>query len=326
MKHWWRRSARRIKSAALIAIAGLGLISGLACREASPAQSARPGIRIATAFGPLTQPLVTEYRRNLTNVDVQTVTTPNSIDVIHAILEGKADFGVAHSDDTYAGYWNQTAKNGGKKREIRGVALLQPLSEYLLVRGNSGIHQITDLDARVVGIGPKDTSSFILGPQVLEAFGAHPAAVKIFSNRPDAAAAMIDRTVDAVFLPGYVYPDDVFWRTVREGAYFIPIAGPNLQRLRERNPFVRLTTIPRNTIDGQTSIIPTIGIELVVVCGRDIDESLIYELTKELFIAFPRLSSVEASLRFLNFDEASATPIPLHPGAARYFRERELSR
>ena len=119
MKHWWRRPARRIRSAALIATAALALIPGLGCREASPAQSARSSIRIATAFGPLTQPLVTEYRRTLTNVDVQTVPAPNSIDVIHAILEGRADFGVAHSDDTYAGYWNQTAENHGKKREIQ---------------------------------------------------------------------------------------------------------------------------------------------------------------------------------------------------------------
>jgi uncharacterized protein len=328
MKSWWRAPGRRIRGGVLIATGSLIvlLLSTSGCREASPAQSARASIRLATAFAPLTQPLAAEYRRTLTNVDVQSVITPNSIDVIHALIEGRADFGVAFSDETYAAYWNQTAENADRKREIRGVALLQPLSEYLLVRGNSGIHQLKDLDGRVVGIGPKDTSSFILGPQVLETFGVHPAAVKVFANRADAAKAMTDRTLDAVFLPGYVYPDDVFWRTVREGAYFIPIAGPNLQRLRERNPFVRLTTIPRNTIDGQTSIIPTIGIDMVVVCGREIDESIVYELTKQLFIAFPRLSSVEASLRFLNFDEASATPIPLHPGAARYFRERELSR
>jgi uncharacterized protein len=96
--------------------------------------------------------------------------------------------------------------------------------------------------------------------------------------------------------------------------------------LREANPFVRATTIPRNVIAGQTSPIPTVGIDMVVVCAADVDEALVYELTKQLFIAFPRLSGVEAALRFLNAEEAAATPIPLHPGAARYFRERELSR
>jgi uncharacterized protein len=325
MANSWRRPGQRIGFAALLGALIFSLLA-LSCSEKEPAQPARRSLRIASAFGPLTEPLAKEYRRGLPNVDVQTVPAPNSIDVIHAITGGAADFGVAFSDDTYAGYWNQTAKNAGPKREIRGVALLQPLSEYLLVRGNSGIHHLKDLDGRVVGVGQKDSSSSILGRQVLEAFEVKPAAIKSFASRADAAAALNDRSADALFLPGYVYPDDVFWRSVREGAYFIPISGPTLQRLRERNPFVRLTTIPRNTIDGQTSLIPTIGIDMVVVCALDVDESTVYELTRQLFIAFPRLSSVEASLRFLDFDEASATPIPLHPGAARYFRERELSR
>jgi TRAP-type uncharacterized transport system substrate-binding protein len=65
---------------------------------------------------------------------------------------------------------------------------------------------------------------------------------------------------------------------------------------------------------------------MVIVCRRDLDERLAYRLTEQLFAVFPRLATVEATLRFLNVDEAPATPIPLHPGAARYFRERELSR
>ena len=113
---------------------------------------------------------------------------------------------------------------------------------------------------------------------------------------------------------------------MREGAYLVPIQGAAVERLRNRIRFVRLTTIPRNVLPGQDRILPTIGIDMMVVCRDELDESVVYELTKQLFIAFPRLSGVEATLRFLNFEEAAATPIPLHPGAARYFRERELSR
>src|SRR6185503_123141 len=167
---WWRRRpGQRVSSAALCGALIFSLV-GLGCGEKIPAQPVRRTLRIGTAFGPLTDPLAKEYRRTLPNVDVQTVPAPNSIDVIHAITAGTADFGVAFSDDTYAGYWDQTAKSTAPKREIRGVALLQPLSEYLLVRGNSGIRQMKDLDGRVVGTGSKGTSSFILGRQVLEAF------------------------------------------------------------------------------------------------------------------------------------------------------------
>ena len=59
---------------------------------------------------------------------------------------------------------------------------------------------------------------------------------------------------------------------------------------------------------------------MLIVCRRDLDEQTVYRLTEQLFNVFPRLARVEATLRFLNLDEAPATPIPLHKGAARYFR------
>ena len=68
------------------------------------------------------------------------------------------------------------------------------------------------------------------------------------------------------------------------------------------------------------------AVAFLVVCRRDLDESVVHDLTQQLFKTFPRLSGAEASLRFLNLDEAPASPVPLHPGAARYFRESELSR
>jgi len=40
----------------------------------------------------------------------------------------------------------------------------------------------------------------------------------------------------------------------------------------------------------------------------------------------PKLSSLVGSLRLMNLDQASATSIPLHDGAARYYREQELFR
>ena len=81
-----------------------------------------------------------------------------------------------------------------------------------------------------------------------------------------------------------------------------------------------------NDVSLLKKIVPTVGIDMMIVCRRDMDEALVYRLTRELFEVFPRLARVEATMRFLNLEEAPATPIPLHPGAARYFRERELSR
>ncbi len=90
----------------------------------------------------------------------------------------------------------------------------------------------------------------------------------MINTRAAAAEGLKNRTVDAVFLPGYMYPDEVMSSAIKDGAYFVPIAGPAVDRLRETNPFVRATTIPRNVIAGQTSVIPTVGVDMVVVCAR----------------------------------------------------------
>ena len=59
---------------------------------------------------------------------------------------------------------------------------------------------------------------------------------------------------------------------------------------------------------------------------RDLDETLVYDLTRRFFEALPSLSSSQGALRFMDLDQAPATPIPLHDGAARFYRERELLR
>ena len=63
-----------------------------------------------------------------------------------------------------------------------------------------------------------------------------------------------------------------------------------------------------------------------LVCRRDLDETLVYDLTRRFFEALPSLSSSQGALRFIDLDQAPATPIPLHDGAARFYRERELLR
>ena len=158
--------------------------------------------------------------------------------------------------------------------------------------------------------------------QLVTAFGLAPIASSQAASDPDAKEVAAYRLTLAA-----AHKADVATQaTIREGAYLIPIEGLAIDQLRRRHPFVRATAIPRNIYPGQDRVIPTIGLDMVIVCRRDLDEAVVHDLAQQLFDTFPRLSGVEASLRFLKPDRAPATPIPLHSGAARYFRERELSR
>ncbi|MFA5909633.1 MAG: TAXI family TRAP transporter solute-binding subunit [Vicinamibacterales bacterium] len=279
-------------------------------------------MRIARAFPPLSDRLAEEYRRTLPGLDIR---LEDVGDALEAIQNNTADLGITTADHAYADYWNIERVPESEKL-VRGLSLLQPLSAYVLVRPGSRIRRVEDLAGRVVVVGPKNTTSWTLGNLVLEAVGARPRLIRSVNTRAEGAKALKDGSADAIILPGYTYPDEATQATIREGAYLIPIEGPGVDGLRRRFPFIRATAIPRNIYPGQDRVIPTVGLDMVVVCRRDLDESVVHDLTQQLFDSFPRLSGVEASLRFLDLDRAPATPLPIHPGAARYFRERELSR
>jgi uncharacterized protein len=309
-----------------VAALAVGLAAaGCRNRADTAAGAPRPVLRVGTAFAPFSTRLTEEYRRTLPTVEIREQPVASSPATLRAIQDGTIDFGVALADDAYRAH---TGGNGAPVADspVRGISLLQPLPMYLLVRPGSGIHSVSDLKGRVVGVGPRNTSSWTLANLILKAHKVEPASILVLAGREAAAQGLRDGSIDAIVLPGYLYPDEVTLSVIRNGAYLVPIDGPAVDELRREAPFVRRVMIPRDIYPGQDQIIPTVGIDMVIVCRRDLPESLVYQLTEQLFNVFPRLARIEATLRFLNIEDAPGTPIPLHPGAARYYRERELSR
>lgn len=318
---WTSGPGRTLLAAALTLLAA-------GCQPApQPAAAPVATLRVSTAFAPFSTRLTEEYRRTLPDIPITDVRSAFSSEGLAQIEAGTLDLGVVLADDAYRAYFGATPGVGTSTSAVRAISLLQPLPTYLLARTGSSIRSVSDLSGKTVAVGPEGSSVWKLGTMVLKAFGVANATVKAIGSRETAVKGLRDGTYDAIMLPGYVYPEAFTETLLREGgAYLVPIDGPAVEQMRRELPFVRVVMIPRDIYPGQDKIVPTVGIDMMIVCRRDLDDALVYRLTRELFEVFPRLARVEATMRFLNLEEAPATPIPLHPGAARYFRERELSR
>ena len=72
-----------------------------------------------------------------------------------------------------------------------------------------------------------------------------------------------------------------------------------------------------NHLPSQKSEVKTVGVDAVLVCRKDLDEQTVYDLTKQLFLAVPRLAESDPEATMIDESYASAFPIPLHPGAER---------
>ena len=128
-------------------------------------------------------------------------------------------------------------------------------------------------------------------------------------------------TIDALFVTGSD-PVDSVRASTQAGARILPLGGPAIERLRHDYPFFRPTVIHGGTYPGHPEPIRTIGVDNLLVCRRGLDEAMVHDLTTG---SSPRCRRCRSDAPWTS-SRRPATPIPLHDGAARYYRERELSR
>jgi uncharacterized protein len=228
-----------------------------------------------------------------------------------AIEKGTGDIALVPADDAYFLYRRSAGSPTGKA--VRALATLQIVPLHLVARDGGAIRTVRELSGRPVGVTSPMTvllaRSLGLGETIAQSTGAPP--------------LLEQNTLDAAFLLGS-YPALTVETALRGGGRLLPIAGPAIDQLSAEYPFIRVVTIPAHTYTGQTEPVNTVGADVLYVCRADVSEAVAYELTRRLFDVLPTLAKSYSALRAMDATQAAATVIPLHPGAARYYREVEL--
>lgn len=242
-----------------------------------------------------------------------------SVENVLALQRDEADLVMTFADVAYLGFVGRLPRVPQRLDHLRGVATLATLPFQVVVRRNLRIDSIRSLKGRHVGIGPPGSACPLTADLVLHAYGlslhdldVH--ALPFYS----ATRALIDGTLDASFYCG-PYPYDPVVMAVAGGAHVIQIAGAPIQQLRADYPYVKIVSIPPGTY-GNVDRIRTVGVDGLVATRSTLSESDVYKMTKAFYLAVPKLN-----IR-LDPSRAPATSVPLHPGAARYYREQELAR
>lgn len=276
-------------------------------------------------FYPLGAALATAYERLLPTVDVELHESSGSVEAVQAIQDGRADVGFALTDVTYLAYTGALEEDPRRFDRLRGIAVLELTALHFIVRAGSNIHDVSDLRGRRVSIGPTGSGTALASDAVIRSYGLDPDTV-VAEAMPwnEAAQRLVDGSLDAAFVNA-AYPAESVTLALRGGASLAELEGPAIRRLRSDYPFFRPTFIPARTYTGQLVPIRTVGVNNLLVCRADLSEDLVHELTAAFFDSLPNLASTRMSLQ-TDLRQAPATPIPLHEGAARYYREQELTR
>jgi uncharacterized protein len=83
--------------------------------------------------------------------------------------------------------------------------------------------------------------------------------------------------------------------------------------------------IPANTYGGQDKDVPTAAVVNYLVTSSAVSDDLAYQMTRLIFESLPELANAHAAGRDIRLETAAiGSPVPLHPGAIRYYREKGL--
>ncbi len=89
------------------------------------------------------------------------------------------------------------------------------------------------------------------------------------------------------------------------------------------SPAYHAASIPAGTYDGQEQDVPTVAIDNILVSHSGVSDELAYQMTKLMFDNLPRLVTAHAAAKDIALDKAAKNlPIPLHPGAERFYKEK----
>lgn len=243
-----------------------------------------------------------------------------------AIENGRAQLALGSSISTVDAI-NGVGSFEGK--QVSNVCNIAKLYQFIVqaVAVDMDMETPADFKGRAMSVNPRGNASEVTARMVLESFGvSYDDLSKVnFASMSDQANMMKDGQVDGFIqtttVPAGVIMDIAASRDVK----LLPIPAENVAELTEQNAGFRTYTIPAGSYPFQDEDVPTAAFGTHIMTACDADEETIYQITKALAESMPEIAVPIAALKGIGAEQmAEDIGVPLHEGAARYYREHGL--
>ena len=318
----------RIVAATLAAVLSLGIASSV------HAQEKRTRISIGTGgtsgvYYPLGGGIASILSKHVPGVDATAEVTAGSVANLQLLGTGKSEMGFTMADSAWDAY------NGLDKFKdkvpLRTLVVFYPNRMHVVTVEGTGINKMTDLKGKRVSTGAPVSGTEVMSNRLLEAFGLDPAKdiVRERLSVAESVNAIKDGKIDAFTWVGGVPTPGITDLSATPGKKLKLIDhGDGAEAMRKKyGPIYVKNRILANAYPGETRETTNVDVWNLLVVPANADEKLVYEITKTLFEKKDELVKVHKDAMFLDMSNqmTGASPIPFHPGALRYFKEKGLT-
>jgi len=263
--------------------------------------------------------------QHLAGFDATAAPSGGSVDNLQRLGTGDVDVAftlAVVADDAYQGInlW------ASQPQPLRALAHTYDNYEHVIVRVDSGITTVAGLKGHKISLGSPNSGSDLLGRRLLSAAGLDPArdVTVVSMSLPQTTAAILDGSIHAMIWSGGLPTPGIknMFQKADGAVQFVKIQDMP-DKINEAYPnLLGKSTIPKDAY-GLTADVPTLTDANLIVVHADMPDDLAYQLTKLVFDFHGELVQVTPAAAAIRRDMGSMTePVPLHPGAQRFYGAR----
>lgn len=313
-----------MKKSIMMAVLGAAISLGVATQA-----RAQDFINILTGgtsgvYYPLGVALSKIYADALPNAKVQVQSTKASVENLNLLQNGRGELALSLGDsvsDAWAG--NEEVGFKGKLDKLRGLAAVYPNYIQIVASKDSGIQTLADLKGKRVSVGAPRSGTELNARKVFAAAGITYQDLGKVEYLPfgESVELMKNRQLDATLQSA-----GLGVASIRDLATSIPIVVVSIPAetvAKIGDAAYQPATIPAGTYTGQEADVPTVAISNFLVTTSAVSDDLAYQMTKLLFENLDKMVAAHSAARAISLQGATkGMPIPLHPGAEKYYREK----
>ena len=324
-----KRSA--ILTACTILLISLVLVSG--CSKSESAEGGPTALKIGGgSIGGTWFPMMTATMVILNEEIpglVATVVPGSSLKNARSTDAGELDIALTNVSTSHDA-WNGNAPFEKKHQDMRAIGRFLSNPKTWVVRASSDIHSLQDLPGKTVNVMRAGSGTELEFQRALAEYGLtfeniEEAGGKIehlvFSQ---ATLALKDNVIDFTIHDAWAPDPAVVEMEASFPVRIVPIDRKVMDRLNEKYAYGE-AIIPGGIYKGTPNDTLVMTVSTVLIARGDLPEELAYQITKAVFENPERLSAGYEILKELSPETAATgVPIPFHPGAVRYFKEKGL--
>ena len=272
------------------------------------------------AYYPLGQGLASLVTRDADGISMVPIVTRGALENPRLVGGGELEMALTNADLAYFAYRGEGPYEA--PLDILAAGALHPSVLHLIARAGGSVSTFAELDGRRLAIGPAGGPTVTLTDLLLQSHGMTlDDVVPSFLSYSDGFTQLGDGNVDAAFaLAGYPAAAVMQTRATQELS-FIHVEAPVIEQFVAENPYYYPVEMPSSVYDTDAGSTVLAIANVLIVRGSE-SEDAVYRVVESIYGNLAELSESNAIAAQIDASRSTDLPLPLHPGAARYFAEQ----